>query len=255
MEKNVTCKDVTTLSDDELKELETEYDLYKVECRCALRLALALIENLREQMEYNSVGKIDIFCRIEDRVKTFESTIEKCFRKKYYPNMDNIRGKIRDIAGIRIITLSLANIKKIADRLALIPGLNIVDWKDYVCDPKANGYSSFHLCCQVEIYNPYCGSKLVPVEIQIRTISMDAWAKAHSFFNYKGDEIPPELAKEFREVAESARQMDGDIERILNRKENASANESAVASKIRDIKSVSPDFKELKPKATATFLA
>jgi putative GTP pyrophosphokinase len=63
---------------------------------------------------------------------------------------------------------------RIRDLLKSIPGNNVRKIKDYVTEPKPNGYSSLHLYVEIEIFLP-TGPKYVPVEIQIRDKAMDMW--------------------------------------------------------------------------------
>ena len=60
------------------------------------------------------------------------------------------------------------------DRLA--QAYPVIEEKDYIRHAKPNGYRSLHLILR-------CGA--YPVEIQLRTISMDTWAALEHHLKYK----------------------------------------------------------------------
>ena len=181
--------------------LQYEFDQYALECQSALDLAMVRIQNAR-RMIIADPSKCDPFDRIEGRIKTFDSTIKKCIRKGYDLNIDEIKKKVKDIAGIRIITIFRDEIYQVATEIAKIPGINIVSKEDYVKNPKDNGYSSLHLDVRVEIYSPGEGSKLVPIEIQIRDKSMNLWASVEHVVKYKKYNPDPKAGECFAEMAE-----------------------------------------------------
>lgn len=181
--------------------LQYEFDQYALECQSALDLAMVRIENAR-RMIMAGPSRYDPFDRIEGRIKTFDSTIKKCIRKNYDLDIDVIKEKVKDIAGIRIITIFRDEIEQVADLIAKIPGINIVSREDYVNNPKENGYSSLHLSVQVEIYSPDEGSKLVPIEIQIRDKSMNLWASVEHIVKYKKNNHDPQAEAYFKKMSE-----------------------------------------------------
>jgi len=118
-------------------------------------------------------------------------------------DIEHIRRNIQDIAGIRIVTLFRDDIYRVVEILHHIPGFNIDEEKDYVEHPKPNGYSSYHMNIRVEIYSPATGgSKLIPIEIQIRDKGMDYWASLEHVIKYKNDDPSPEVEGLFKEVAD-----------------------------------------------------
>ena len=187
--------------------LQYEFDQYALECQSALDLAMVRIENARRMIVADPT-RYDPFDRIEGRVKTFDSTIKKCGRKGYNPDIKEIKRNIKDIAGIRIITIFRDEIEQVADLIAKIPGMNIVSREDYVDNPKENGYSSLHLEVQVEIYSPGGGSKLVPIEIQIRDKSMNLWASVEHKVKYKKKNHSPKAEFYFKKMAEILAEFD-----------------------------------------------
>lgn len=181
--------------------LQYEFDQYALECQSALDLAMVRIENARRMIVADPTRHVP-FDRIESRVKTFDSTIKKCGRKNYDLTIDSVKKNVRDIAGIRIITIFRDEIYRVAELIAKIPGINIVSRDDYVNTPKENGYSSLHLEVQVEIYSPDGGSKLIPIEIQIRNKSMNLWASVEHIVKYKKKDHDPKVEAYFKKMAE-----------------------------------------------------
>ena len=88
------------------------------------------------------------------------------------------------------------------------PGIILAEEKDYVKNPKPNGYSSLHLNVQIEIYSPLANkSKLVPLEIQIRDKAMEMWAAIEHIISYKKSSTPT-AEKMFKEMADNLRLFD-----------------------------------------------
>ena len=181
--------------------LRDEFEEYRIECESALDVNLARINSVKKIAKRS--GKRNFFGTIEGRIKTFESVIEKCERKGYALDIESVKRNVLDVAGIRIITPFRDDIFNVVEALRHIPGINISDEKDYVTSPKPNGYSSYHIHAQVEIYSPITGgSKLVPIEIQIRDKAMDLWASVEHVVKYKNDNPSPEVGDRFKEIAE-----------------------------------------------------
>lgn len=207
--------------------LQYEFDQYALECQSALDLAMVRIENAR-RMIMADPSRYDPFDRIEGRIKTFDSTIKKCIRKNYDLDIDEIKGRIKDVAGIRIITIFRDEIEKVADLIAKIPGINIVSREDYVTSPKENGYSSLHLGVQVEIYSPDEGSKLIPIEIQIRDKSMNLWASVEHIVKYKKNNHDPQAETYFKRMSEILTAFDEVAMQLRDYGEVVEANEDSV---------------------------
>ena len=66
--------------------------------------------------------------------------------------------------------------------------MEVLNVKDYIGNPKENGYRSLHLIVTVPVFFSD-ETKNVPVEIQIRTIAMDFWASLEHQMKYKSNEI------------------------------------------------------------------
>ena len=89
---------------------------------------------------------------IKTRLKSVESIAEKLNRRKIYPTIEGIEQNITDIAGVRIICTYENDLYMIADALLRQDDVTLVEKKDYVKNPKPNGYRSLHLIIEVPIF-------------------------------------------------------------------------------------------------------
>ncbi len=191
---------------EDLEAIEAAYEAFAAECEAALRLTLDRIKNLSDA--FNRSKRRNPFDRIESRIKTFKSVRGKCEKRGIPFTSKGIREHIKDIAGIRIITKYIDEIDCVKKLIEKLPGINVVISKDYVTKPKENGYSSMHLGCQVEIYDPFFGSRLIPVEIQLRTKAMNLWATLEHDLKYKNPNPSPEVYEKFCQISAYLRDVD-----------------------------------------------
>ena len=105
--------------------------------------------------------------------------------------MDNLF----DIAGIRVICNYIEDVYTIADLLTRQSDITLLKAKDYIKNPKPNGYRSLHIIVTVPVFLSE-GPRNIPVEIQIRTIAMDYWASLEHELKYKSMSAMEESLKE-----------------------------------------------------------
>ncbi|MBP3899347.1 hypothetical protein J6D24_00870, partial [Candidatus Saccharibacteria bacterium] len=163
------------------------------------RTVLARLENLRQETEMSS--ERSPFDSIEHRIKSFDSVVEKCKRKNYELTIDSIKENVRDIAGIRVVTPFRDDIETIEKAIIRQPSMTVIERRDYVNQPKKNGYKSLHLIVFMEIYFMNT-NKLIPVEIQIRDKAMDLWATLEHIVGYKNPQASPDNLEQFKRIAE-----------------------------------------------------
>ncbi len=140
---------------------------------------------------------------LECRVKKTESIIEKLIRKGYHVTPENFHC-IQDIAGIRVICNYVDDIYYLRKLLIGNSGYELLRERDYIKEPKLNGYRSLHLIVNVPFMIAE-GRMALPVEIQLRTIAMDMWASLEHELRYKSDRDFSEA--ESRELLECARTL------------------------------------------------
>ncbi len=121
---------------------------------------------------------------IESRMKSVPSIFEKLERYGKDPTLESMERYIMDIAGLRVIVSYVEDAYTILDHLERQDDLEMVTVKDYIANPKPNGYRSLHFIVRIPVFF-LDGKQSVPVEIQIRTIAMDFWASLEHDLKYK----------------------------------------------------------------------
>lgn len=145
---------------------------------------------------------------IKSRLKTSDSISQKLIRRGYEPTLENARQLIDDIAGVRIICAFTDDIYRVAGIIESRLEINVLKVKDYIQNPKPNGYRSYHMIIEVPVML-IDAVENVRLEIQIRTIAMDFWASLEHKMKYKFDkEIPDGLKGELKDCAESVASLD-----------------------------------------------
>lgn len=153
---------------------------------CALKEIRTKLEVL--DSEFRIRYRRNPISSIQTRLKSTSSIIEKLRRQDVPKNLASIEENIRDVAGVRVICAYVDDIYKIAEALLKQDDITLIERKDYIAQPKANGYRSLHLVVQVPVFFSE-QKKDMKVEVQIRTIAMDFWASLEHQLKYK-QEIP-----------------------------------------------------------------
>ncbi len=139
---------------------------------------------------------------IKSRIKSPMSIIEKMYRKGFPISLSSMRENLNDVAGIRVICPFIEDIYTVARMLTRQDDLVVMKEKDYIKNPKPNGYRSYHLVLQVPVFLSD-RTEPVRVEVQLRTIAMDFWASLEHQIHYKTScEVPDSVVDELRECAE-----------------------------------------------------
>ena len=141
---------------------------------------------------------------IKSRLKTPESIVKKLKRGGHEVTIPNMIEHLSDIAGIRIICSFSPDIYRIAEMIARQSDVTVLVVKDYIKNPKPNGYKSYHMVVTIPIYLSD-GPVDTKVEIQIRTIAMDFWASLEHKIYYKFEGNAPDyLEQELKACADMA---------------------------------------------------
>ena len=121
---------------------------------------------------------------IDSRLKSPQSIVEKLHRKGFPVTIESAEEHLFDIAGVRIICNYIDDIYRLAELITRQQDIELVEKCDYISEPKPNGYRSHHVIFGV---NVCCldANEYYPVEIQLRTISMDFWAAMEHRVSYK----------------------------------------------------------------------
>lgn len=121
---------------------------------------------------------------VESRIKKPASIFEKLERYGKEPTLENLERYIMDVAGVRVICSYIHDVYNLLELLQKQDDLEIVEIKDYIANPKPNGYRSLHVIVRIPVY--FLDKKeFIPVEVQLRTIAMDFWASLEHDLKYK----------------------------------------------------------------------
>ena len=159
----------------EIKMLMTYYE-------CAILEVKTKLDVLNKEFQANQLrNPIET---IKTRIKSPASIMEKLERKGFELSIQSIKDNLDDVAGIRVICSFVDDIYKVADMLTNQDDIKILSKKDYIKNPKKNGYRSLHLVVEIPIFLSN-EKKPMRVEVQIRTIAMDFWASLEHEIHYK----------------------------------------------------------------------
>ena len=155
--------------------------------------AMQMLLTRLDVLNHNLYGKSDSrpIHYIQNRIKKKKSLEEKLIRRGKEPTVDNAKDYLQDIAGVRIICYFVDDIYNLAKSLKRQADLIVIREQDYIKAPKPNGYRSYHLIVGVPVY---CmdGMEYFPVEVQLRTLSMDFWASMEHRISYKKERADKE---------------------------------------------------------------
>lgn len=158
--------------------------------------------------EFKTVNRYNPIEHVTARIKSPESIAKKIRHSNRELTVENIVKYINDVAGVRIICSFTSDIYRIASAIAKQNDVKVLKIKDYITQPKENGYMSYHMIVSVPIFlsNEVIDTK---VEIQIRTIAMDFWASLEHKIYYKFEGNAPEhIKKELKECSDIASYLD-----------------------------------------------
>lgn len=130
-------------------------------------------QNMRDPVEH-----------VLSRIKTEESMKEKLKRKGLPITLDSALNGVYDAVGVRVICSYINDIYTVRDILKEQDDIEITEEKDYIKNPKPNGYRSYHMIIKIPVHLGVSKS-MSYVEIQLRTIAMDCWASLEHLMKYK----------------------------------------------------------------------
>lgn len=180
-----------------LRELETKITIMK--------------EHFNYFYDYNLINNI------KTRIKEPNSIINKMKKKNYELTYKNMIEYINDVAGIRIICPLKQDIFIVKEMIESFPNCTIVKEKDYITQPKKNGYSSYHLIVEYPV-NFEQAVIPVKVEIQICTMAMDFWSNLEHELKYKpSQKVDSKISKELISCAQLVNKLDDKMMKIYNK--------------------------------------
>ncbi|HHT21042.1 MAG TPA: GTP pyrophosphokinase family protein [Tissierellia bacterium] len=151
--------------------------------KSAMKTVIGKLDLMDDELHYTS--KYDLIHHMESRIKQPQSIYRKLKKYDLPLSLESARQNIFDIAGIRVVCNFVADIYTIEQKLLEDKDVKLLRRRDFIRQPKPNGYRSLHLVIEVPI-SLSGQQQLIPVEIQLRTIAMDYWATLEHMLRYKG---------------------------------------------------------------------
>ena len=154
------------------------------------------------------------------RIKEKKSMEEKLARIGVTDSVMNAKDYLMDIAGIRVICYFQAEVYEMVEALKRHEDLIVIKEKDYIKNPKDNGYRSYHMIVEIPVFFSK-GKTPMRAEIQIRTNGMDFWATLEHQLRYKQniEEMDgyEDVSNELLNCARTVIDMDNEMQRIKNK--------------------------------------
>ena len=200
-------------------------EFFTIQCRyqSAIREIQTKLEILDD--EFQMRHKRNPIHHMQSRMKSIQSMMEKLARKNAQRNIASAVENLTDIAGIRVICSYLQDVYTVAELLTRQDDIHVLKVRDYIKQPKANGYRSLHLVVEIPVFLSE-GRVMVPVEIQIRTIAMDFWASLEHSLRYKAPgNIPEEISEELLQTASDIAILDQRMQTIHDKVDALEGNE------------------------------
>jgi len=143
----------------------------------------AIISGLQLLCDTRDCMPLDVLA-LHSRLKSGASIRGKLQRKQLPETAEAAGAALRDIAGLRAVLSTREAVYRYAALLLQNSCLHLEDIHDYIAAPKPSGYRSLHLIARVPVFLSHA-AYTVPIEIQLRTADMDAWACAEHALIYK----------------------------------------------------------------------
>lgn len=191
---------ITQIPEELFEQAERMQELFLYN-RCAIKEIQTKLEILNDELAMKT--KRNPIETVSSRVKSPRSIMDKMSRKGYPLTVESVWENLNDVAGVRVICSFIQDIYDVAEMFMKQDDIEVLEVKDYIKEPKPNGYRSLHLIVQVPVF---LSDKKLPmrVEVQIRTIAMDFWAALEHQVKYKrGVPDAERISVELKECADT----------------------------------------------------
>ena len=218
MQENMDIKKQDKDSAMEIFEETKQFEELMMMYECAIQEVKTKFEVL--DREFSVRYKRNPIAGIESRVKSPMSIYRKLKKNGLEVSVRTITKNLNDVAGIRIICNFIDDIYDIVKLLMRQDDLRIVSIKDYIRNPKPNGYRSYHMIVEIPVFFAK-GKQIIRVEVQIRTIAMNFWASLEHQLRYKKNiesiEGIEEISQALLEAANTIAETDQKMQEIKNK--------------------------------------
>ena len=189
-------REMAQLYDGAIREIQTKLDI--------------LDEEFKVRYAHNPIH------HMEARQKSMDSILGKLRKKNLPLTLTAAKENLYDIAGIRVICYYIDDIYRIAEMITSQGDISPIRVRDYIAQPKENGYRSLHIVAKVPVFLSQ-RTESVPVEIQIRTIAMDFWASLEHRLKYKGvEDVPDGIHERLTRCANTSAMLDREMQDIYH---------------------------------------
>lgn len=197
----VQYKEMQMMYSCAIKEIQTKFDVLNTEFK---------LKNKRNPIS-----------SVTTRLKSLESIVGKLMRNDLPLTLQSVEDNIYDVAGVRVICPFIDDIYKVAEAILKQDDITLIKTKDYIKEPKQNGYRSLHIIVSIPVFFEE-KKKEMKVEIQIRTIAMDFWASLDHQLKYKKNIADDErVIAELKACADVISETDERMQRIRRELEAA----------------------------------
>lgn len=207
--------DIIVASFEDKTDLQQKYNQYSTLMayfRCAIMEIQTKFNVLNE--EFSLQHDRNPINSIQSRLKSIESISRKLRVKGIPLTISNIEKNLSDVAGVRVICAFTSDVYLLAKALLAQDDITLVSIKDYIKNPKPNGYRSLHLIVTVPIFLVH-EKRIMTVEIQLRTIAMDSWAALEHQLKYKKDnEFTEDMTRELYHCAKISSKLDEKMDKL-----------------------------------------
>ena len=199
---------------NEIVQFKDEFERMMTYYWCAMKEVETKFQVLNKELSLG--GNRNPIESIKTRLKSVPSIKGKLDRKNIQVSCKSIEENLNDVAGIRVICSYIDDIYMITDCLLKQDDVKLIEVKDYIKNPKPNGYRSLHLIIEIPIFLSD-EKRMVRVEIQIRTIAMESWANLEHGIRYKKEidkETKEKIANKLNKCADLSRMLDLEMQKV-----------------------------------------
>lgn len=200
---------------EEMQDMFKGFQEFMMMYNCAIREVRTKFEVLND--DFSVAYKRNPIEMIKSRIKKPASIMEKLRRKNFPLTMESILNNLNDVAGVRVICSFIDDIYEVAQMFSSQDDVKVIEIKDYIKNPKENGYRSYHMIVEIPVFFSQKKQNM-RVEVQLRTIAMDFWASLEHKMKYKKNiENIERLEEELKECAEIIAKTDEKMQSINKR--------------------------------------
>lgn len=183
--------------------------------RSAIREVQTKLENLND--EFLTSRQRNPIDSIKTRIKSPTSIYQKLAKRGKPLTLQSIADNLNDVAGVRVVCPFISDIYDVAKMLISQDDIEVMEVKDYIKNPKPNGYRSLHYVLIIPIFLS-TGKEYMKVEVQIRTIAMNFWASLEHQLRYKKDrDFTEDMQKELKDCSEIISEADTRMQKLANK--------------------------------------